>query len=349
MIQTILMIFIINFKEVIAWKHPPPMFIDEFANVHSLNMIVIYIPENISSVWMEWNSNLQRIQKTKTRIKSISYINQAYQNEYLLNDKELHVYIPNEEDLETSIQIFVQIYSNRSRDDHEFWLLDVSFWNAFEDVTKLLGNMPLDLDDDLYFYSFEYNKEKVKIWEFYEIHFSRPRKIFEYGIWNEIDGLSLVPQTKWVRRRDLEGINLRTLTLKYAPYITELIPINEAGDEYEFEGLAADFFYNLQSILNFTYTIMKPADGAWGSLQTDGSWNGMIGELHTQKADLGIRFSNDNISNKISKQRTSLSCSGSGSYSRKKRCNIISTNHHPSVLPALHEESNWIIQLYGIH
>ena len=336
-------------NEVFAWKHPPALFIDEFANVHSLNMIVIYIPENLSSDWMEWNSNLQRIQKTKTRTKSISYINQAFGNDYLMNDKELHVYIPNNEDLVTSLQIFVQIYSNRQRDDHEFWLLDISSWNALEDVTKQLENMPLDLDDDLYFYSFGNNTEDMKILEFYEIHFSRPRKMFDYGIWNKIDGLSLVPNTKWVRRRDLEGINLRTLTLKYAPYITELIPINKAGDEYEFEGLAADFFYNLQSILNFTYTITKPADGAWGSLQTDGSWNGMIGELHTQKADLGIRFSNDNISNKISKQRTSLSCSGSGSYSRKKRCNIISTNHHPSVLPALHEESNWIIQLYGIH
>ena len=61
-------------NEVFAWKHPPALFIDEFANVHSLNMIVIYIPENLSSDWMEWNSNLQRIQKTKTRTKSISYI-----------------------------------------------------------------------------------------------------------------------------------------------------------------------------------------------------------------------------------------------------------------------------------
>ena len=309
----------ISFKEVFAWKHPPAMFIDEFANIHSLNMIVIYIPGNLSSDWKEWNSNLLRIQKTKTKIKSISYIKQALDNDYLFNDKELHIYIPNKEDLEISLQIFIQTYSTRQRDDHEFWLVDVSSWNALEDIVRLLENMPLDLDDDLYLYSFENKKENVKIWEFYEIHFSRPRKMFEYGIWNEIDGLSLVPHTKWVRRRDLEGINLRTLTLKYAPYITELKPINEAEDEYEFEGLAADFFYNLQSILNFTYTITKPADGAWGSLQTDGSWNGMIGELHTQKADLGIDFSKDKLfSIKISKQIEFLSCSSCGSHFRKK-------------------------------
>ena len=287
-------------NEGFAWKHPPAPFIDEFANIHSLNMIVMYLPDNLSSNWMEWNSNLQKIQKTKTRIKPMSYINQAFNNDYLMNDKELHVYIPNDEDLETSLEIFVQIYSNRQRDDHEFWLLDVSSWNALEDVIKLLEYMPLDLDDDLYFYS--YSSEEIKIWEFYEIHSSRPRKLFEYGTWNDIEELSLVPYTKWVRRRDLEGINLRTLTLKYAPYITELIPINEAGDEYEFEGLAADFFYNLQSILNFTSTITKPADGAWGSLQTDGSWNGMIGELHTQKADLGIKIISK-INIKISKQK----------------------------------------------
>ena len=77
---TIWMIFIITFKELFAWKLPQALFIDDFANIHSLNMIVIYIPENVSSDWIEWNSNLQRIQKTKTRIKSININSRHVEN-----------------------------------------------------------------------------------------------------------------------------------------------------------------------------------------------------------------------------------------------------------------------------
>ena len=276
------------FNQALAWRHPPALFIEKFANVHQLNMIVTYIPDNSASDWMEWHSNHQKIQKN-SRIKQMSYKSQSNDVECITNDNELHIYIQNDDDLERSLDIFKQIYSKRQREDHEFWLLDVSSWKGLEDIVKLLENMPLDLDDNLFLYSFEDEEETLRIWEFYEIHSSRPRKILEYGRWNKLEGLSLVPETKWVRRKDLEGINLRALTLKYPPYVTRLTPINEAGDEYKFEGLVADFFHNLQTILNFTYTLRQPPDGAWGSLRSNGSWNGMIGELNTQKADIGSR------------------------------------------------------------
>ena len=39
--------------------------------------------------------------------------------------------------------------------------------------------------------------------------------------------------------------------------------------------------------MNFTYTVTKPADRQWGAIQKDGSWNGMIGLLATEKIDIG--------------------------------------------------------------
>jgi hypothetical protein len=39
--------------------------------------------------------------------------------------------------------------------------------------------------------------------------------------------------------------------------------------------------------MNFTYTLRKPPDGKWGSLQSDNSWNGMVGLLANQTADIG--------------------------------------------------------------
>ena len=283
MLPTILIASIIN--SALAWKSPPVLFIDEFSSVHSLNKIVIHLPDNMSNHWVEWHSNLQIIQR-ESGMKQTSFIYQDQNNDYMINDKELQVYVPNDKELDASLNLFIQIYSGRQRDDHEFWLFDVSSWKTLEDIVALMKLMPLDLDDDLYFYSFE-EKEDISIWEFYEIHQSRPRKIFEYGRWNKVSGLLLVPETKWVRRKDLEGINLKITTLKEPPYITKLIPIIGGGDEYEFEGLIADFFHNLQNTLNFTCTITQPPDGAWGSLQSGGSWNGMVGELYNKRADIG--------------------------------------------------------------
>ena len=40
--------------------------------------------------------------------------------------------------------------------------------------------------------------------------------------------------------------------------------------------------------MNFTYTSTKPPDGAWGAIQPDGSWNGMVNLLEKQDADMGI-------------------------------------------------------------
>ena len=40
--------------------------------------------------------------------------------------------------------------------------------------------------------------------------------------------------------------------------------------------------------MNFTYTMKRPLDGSWGSLNSDGSWTGIVGELHADQADIGM-------------------------------------------------------------
>ena len=43
----------------------------------------------------------------------------------------------------------------------------------------------------------------------------------------------------------------------------------------------------MQDLLNFSYTVNHPPDGQWGSLQSNGTWNGMINELLQKRADIG--------------------------------------------------------------
>ena len=59
-------------------------------------------------------------------------------------------------------------------------------------------------------------------------------------------------------------------------------------EEYTMKGMFAEVVFALQDILNFTYVLKKPPDGQWGSLQSDGTWNGMVRELQDERADIGM-------------------------------------------------------------
>ena len=38
--------------------------------------------------------------------------------------------------------------------------------------------------------------------------------------------------------------------------------------------------------MNFTYTVIQPPDGQWGSIQPDGTWSGMVKLLANQDVDI---------------------------------------------------------------
>jgi ABC-type amino acid transport substrate-binding protein len=56
-----------------------------------------------------------------------------------------------------------------------------------------------------------------------------------------------------------------------------------------YEGYNIDLIDEISKILGFNYSVQIVADGSYGSYnaKTD-TWNGMIGELLSQKADLAV-------------------------------------------------------------
>ncbi|XP_068224022.1 probable glutamate receptor [Palaemon carinicauda] len=44
----------------------------------------------------------------------------------------------------------------------------------------------------------------------------------------------------------------------------------------------------LSQSLNFSYKIVRPEDGLWGSIGEDGSWSGMVGMVHRHEADMAL-------------------------------------------------------------
>ena len=103
-----------------------------------------------------------------------------------------------------------------------------------------------------------------------------------------------------------------------SPYITEMIPSGYSADgnlTFKMTGFFAEVFdnlqvierrskkvmadlccgilndhlteiFSLQGIMNFTYTLIKPPDEQWGSIQPDGTWSGMVKLLAKQDIDI---------------------------------------------------------------
>ena len=69
---------------------------------------------------------------------------------------------------------------------------------------NMFTDLHLDLDDDFFFY--KNFKTVLKIWEFYEIQSSIPRKLLPYGYWNIGEGLVIPNPLKWTRRGNLEVV-----------------------------------------------------------------------------------------------------------------------------------------------
>ena len=122
------------------------------------------------------------------------------------SDKDLHVFMPDMNNLTDGLKIFSMFYSQRNWTSQEIWLLDVSAWTSIEDAKEILDDTidNLDIDDDLYLYSYDEIYFSVAIWELYMKHESMPTHMQLYGNWNEFVGLDVLEVGKWKRRGNLD-------------------------------------------------------------------------------------------------------------------------------------------------
>lgn len=57
-----------------------------------------------------------------------------------------------------------------------------------------------------------------------------------------------------------------------------------------FEGFASDLIHDIATMLNFQYELYLVHDGKFGSERSDGSWDGLVGELLGEVSDQSILF-----------------------------------------------------------
>ncbi|XP_068207517.1 probable glutamate receptor [Palaemon carinicauda] len=65
------------------------------------------------------------------------------------------------------------------------------------------------------------------------------------------------------------------------------VEVIQVDGQLRVRGPMGNFLNELGLSMNFTYSIVQ-GDGYWGSPQSDGSWNGMIGWVLAKKADFGL-------------------------------------------------------------
>ena len=134
------------------------------------------------------------------------------------------------------------------------WLFDISYWSTPSNAVNAIAESPLKLSDDLYLYKIQQekynNNMSIELWEHYQIHEKIPKKLVRYGSWTGAanQGLNLVSEEKWIRRRDLQGVHFRILSMPWGRYIT-MNPISGYGngdDTFEMGGMYAEFWFSLQ-------------------------------------------------------------------------------------------------------
>lgn len=111
------------------------------------------------------------------------------------------------------------------------------------------------------------------------------------------DKLVWTSQSVLERRSDLHGRHFKAVTSPQVPYVLEF-PFatgpatyqGESGDEYydikptgvHTKGMLIDILLDLEREMNFTTNLYRRLDHAWGRIDRNGSWTGMVRSLLTK-------------------------------------------------------------------
>ncbi|KAM6956861.1 LOW QUALITY PROTEIN: glutamate receptor ionotropic, delta-1-like [Aplochiton taeniatus] len=84
----------------------------------------------------------------------------------------------------------------------------------------------------------------------------------------------------------MQGVTLKIVTLLEEPFV--MVAENILGQPKRYKGFSMDVLDALAKVLGFKYDVYQVADGKYGAALANGSWNGMMGELISKRADLAV-------------------------------------------------------------
>ncbi|KAJ4942459.1 hypothetical protein JOQ06_012325 [Pogonophryne albipinna] len=103
--------------------------------------------------------------------------------------------------------------------------------------------------------------------------------------WDPVHGLNGTLTDRKLEN-NMRGVVLRVVTVLEEPFV--MVSENVLGKPKKYQGYSIDVLDALSDYLGFKYEIYVAPDHKYGSLQPDGQWNGLMGELVFKRADVGL-------------------------------------------------------------
>ena len=85
-----------------------------------------------------------------------------------------------------------------------------------------------------------------------------------------------------------QGLLLRAVTVVEGSSVKNLKEIPGQKGLYKAGGIYPEIFEELRTLLNFTYSLKMPPNGAFGSKLSNGSWTGIVNCLMKDECDVGV-------------------------------------------------------------
>ncbi|XP_685683.4 glutamate receptor ionotropic, delta-1 isoform X2 [Danio rerio] len=111
------------------------------------------------------------------------------------------------------------------------------------------------------------------------------KDIKRLATWDSVHGLNGSLKESRIEN-GMQGVTVKVVTLLEDPFV--MVAENILGQPKRYKGFSIDVLEALAKILGFKYDIYQVADSKYGSQLSNGSWNGMIGELINKRADLAV-------------------------------------------------------------
>ncbi|XP_071339274.1 glutamate receptor ionotropic, delta-2 isoform X4 [Trachinotus anak] len=113
----------------------------------------------------------------------------------------------------------------------------------------------------------------------------RGRGVNRLATWDPVHGLNGTLTDRKLEN-NMRGVVLRVVTVLEEPFV--MVSENVLGKPKKYQGFSIDVLDALSNYLGFKYEIYVAPDHKYGSLQPDGQWNGLMGELVFKRADVGL-------------------------------------------------------------
>ena len=113
-----------------------------------------------------------------------------------------------------------------------------------------------------------------------------------YGYYSEGAGIVWMEKDRWVRRSDLRGLLLKAIVLQDPGYVKIDKNLSQQHsfrnrNQVGWSGIIPDVFESLAESLNFSFALIPPKDGTFGSYNAESdSWSGMVKDIMDGDGDL---------------------------------------------------------------